>query len=867
MLWLVFLSLLPAITARDEDATVPFNSWNNTVDTLKYGLAFIVVLVAAHPLGLFFPKYFKLPLITGYLVIGIIAGPFVTNLLSEALVEMLSTYVSALALSFISFQAGQEIYLPELRPQLKQIFILLSVLYVTAMVILTSVHLLANDAFFYADFVTSCQLGIALMFGSISVLGSPATVMAIKIELNSVGPFTNLMLGVTMLAEFIVLVSFSISRIICLIYCADLQISAGNAVFTLAIVVSNLLLGGLIGLVIILIFEIPGSTANEHLDLHTSEATTSSPYSQESSQDPDTMPHPHNAYVEETDGERKPPKDPKFWTTHMSLYVKGFLWLTLGYMFYIATTTIGEATVASFGASWEVRFEPLLVLMVASCLAGHYSLIRHDMHVILDTVAPYMFLPFFVMTGAALKLDMVVDTLPLMSLYVCLRFVTVFIACYLGGRFLLKLTPRQYNNLWLTLTPQAGVALGLADEMRKLSSDPWAEEFAVTIVAAVVVNQIIGPVLCAFGLRRAGESMYERRAETQPVEGSVDGSDNDGSVNGGTALQSRPPSNITQDPRTLLPFHEIKSAVIIGGDEVAFEIALELSLYGAQVNVPLLDKEQADRWQTISETILQRSAKGESIQYKNKVKEPEREEHMEEMSSADVLILTGDGIRTLEYVRAMRAKLGEQYLRMIAVVPDCMCSKELKKLGVLVIQPAIALANIATRMALLNQKLAESLSHEISTTSDFVTAVCLSDKRREGRRLALGRSVVKHHSTNYDRLAEILAAESLPVPPPPSRVSMFGTSSAGFDPFSRRDNDMSAYEHFVIQNEPTVNDPTVFNEHFVQRSAGPIAPRMGISPSPQGGNPYAFVRSRSSGRRSWGNSGRGNVRRRTHSDV
>ncbi|CAI5742899.1 unnamed protein product [Peronospora destructor] len=204
---------------------------------------------------------------------------------------------------------------------------------------------------------------------------------------------------------------------------------------------------------------------------------------------------------------------------------------------------------------------------------------------------------------------------------------------------------------------------------------------------------------------------------------------------------------------------------------------------------------------------------------------------------------------------------------MIAVVPDCICIKELKELEVLVIQPAIALAHIATRMALLNQKLAESLSHEMSTTSDFVTTAYLSDMRREGRRLALGRSVVKHHSANYDRLAEILAAESLPVPPPPLRVSMFGTSSAGFDPFSRRDNGMSAYEHFVIQDVPTVHDPTVFNEHFVQRSAGPISPRLGISPSPQGGNPYAFVRSRSSERRSRGNSGRGSVQRRTRSNV
>ncbi|EGZ06352.1 hypothetical protein PHYSODRAFT_566097 [Phytophthora sojae] len=891
LLWHLSLLLLlvQAAAASDDDATVPFNSWNNTVDTLQYALAFIVVLVAAHPLGLYFPRLFKLPLITGYLVIGIIAGPFVANLLPKGLVDMLSSYVSALALSFISFQAGQEIYLPELRPQLKQIFALLSVLYVTAMVILTTVHLLANNAFFYDDFITNCQLGIALMFGSISVLGSPATVMAIKIELNSVGPFTNLMLGATMTAEFVVLVSFSISRIVCSIYCADLEVSMGNLLFTLSIVVSNLVLGAIIGLIIILIFQIPGSTADEHLDLHDPESITASNFSQkldlEGSQDPDRMPHPHNAYVEETDHERRRLRRHAFWTTRMSLYVKGFLWLTLGYVFYISTTTISEATVASYGLSWEVKFEPLLVLMVASCLAGHNSLIRHDMHVILDTVAPYMFLPFFVMTGAALKLDKVVDAIPLMSLYVCLRFVAIFIACYLGGRFLLKLTPRQYNNLWLTMTPQAGVALGLANEVKALSTDPWAGEFAATIVAAVVVNQIVGPVLCAIGLSRAGESMYDRVAEPQPIEDGADVSDSESSVNGGRSLhrtRSRlSSSNITQgngDPRTLLPFYKVKSAVVIGEDEVAFEIALELSLYGAQVNVPLLDKEQADKWHTINKTILSRSAKGELIQYKNKVRERENDEHVQGMSSADVLIFTGDGMRTLEHVRTMKALLGEEHPRMIAVIPDCTFSKDLKELGVLIIQPAIALANIATRMALLDQKLAKSLSQEISTTSDFATAAyfmnrdsihSLSEMRLEGRRLALGRSVVNHHSVNYDRLAEALAAENLPMPPPPSRVSMFGTSAAGFDPFARRGDGMSAYEHFVVQDEPDANDETVFNAQFVQRS-----PRLGVFPSPQGSNPYSFVRSRSSRNSGGGrprlNSATGSVHRglpRTYSDL
>ncbi|KAG3046389.1 hypothetical protein PC121_g20705 [Phytophthora cactorum] len=117
----------------------------------------------------------------------------------------------------------------------------------------------------------------------------------------------------------------------------------------------------------------------------------------------------------------------------------------------------------------------------------------------------------------------------------------------------------------------------------------------------------------------------------------------------------------------------------------------------------------------------------------------------------------------------------------------------------------------------------------------------LSELRLEGRRLALGRSVVNHHSVNYDRLAEALAAENLPMPRPPSRVSMFGTSAAGFDPFARRGDGMSAYEHFVVQDEPDVNKENVFNAQFVQRS-----PRLGVFPSPQGSNPSSFVQSWSS---------------------
>ncbi|KAE8896860.1 hypothetical protein PF001_g21911 [Phytophthora fragariae] len=809
---------------EDEDKTVPFNSWGNTIDTLRYGLAFVIVLVAAHPLGLFFPKFFKLPLITGYLVIGIIAGPFVANLLTEGLVNMLSSYVSALALSFISFQAGQEIYLPELRPQLKAIMILLGTLYVTAMVILTSVHLLVESAFFYDDMSIYCQLGIALTFGSISVLGSPATVMAIKIELDSVGPFTSLMLGATMTAEFVVLVSFSISRIVCSIYCAKLDVSMLNLMYTTSIVGANVLVGIMLAGVTILIFKIPGGEQHHEAD-HGEARPGSTYYDQKtgekvSTSNADMTPHPHNGADECTVDELQH-ESAGMLSPNAALSLKGFIWLTMGYVFYISTSTVAKATAAAYGLSWEIKFEPLLVLMIASCIAGHQTAIRHEMHVILDTAAPYMFLPFFVMTGAALKLDQVVAAIPLMTVYVLLRYVAIFIACYFGGRFLLKLTPRQYNNLWLTMTPQAGVALGLANEVKAMSNDTWAAEFAATIVAAVVVNQIVGPVLCALGLSRAGETLQDRLADVDLEKDEISKDNHNGNTNSVSQLEvSRRLSTPTGmfGNEELQHFYKVKNAVVIGDDEAAFEVALNLSLYGAQVNVPLLDEERTSKWKMMNETILSRAAKGDLISYKNTLKDRNT---AQAMSSADVLIFTGDANRTRENVRMLKSLLGSSHPRMIAFVPDCKFSKEMKAQGVLVIQPSIALANIATRMALLDQKLAQALSNEISTTSDFNTASyflradggnrgSLSEMRLEDRRLALGRSVVNHHSVDYDRLAEVLSTANLPMPPSPSRVAMFGTSAAGFDPFQR---ERSGSEFFVMHDDHDDTEEIVLNGH------------------------------------------------------
>ena len=82
-------------------------------------IIFAVVSIAASRLGVLFPKI-GLPLITGYLVVGAVCGPFVLNVIESSDLKDLG-FVTKFALAFIAFSAGAELYLPELRSLFKRI--------------------------------------------------------------------------------------------------------------------------------------------------------------------------------------------------------------------------------------------------------------------------------------------------------------------------------------------------------------------------------------------------------------------------------------------------------------------------------------------------------------------------------------------------------------------------------------------------------------------------------------------------------------------------------------------------------------------------------------------------------------------------
>ena len=128
----------------------------------------------------------------------------------------------------------------------------------------------------------------------------------------------------------------------------------------------------------------------------------------------------------------------------------------------------------------------------------------------IEHVGPVIYVLFFALIGARLR----IDTLPEMGAiglaYLVLRNVGKYGGAWLGGS-LGKAAPAVRRNLGMALFAQAGVVIGLAmsagDRFSELG--PEGEDLGLlvlnVITATTFVAQIIGPIMVKFAISRAGE--------------------------------------------------------------------------------------------------------------------------------------------------------------------------------------------------------------------------------------------------------------------------------------------------------------------------------------------------------------------------
>jgi Trk K+ transport system NAD-binding subunit len=115
-----------------------------------------------------------------------------------------------------------------------------------------------------------------------------------------------------------------------------------------------------------------------------------------------------------------------------------------------------------------------------------------------------IYILFFTLTGAALALDILLDTWPIALALFAVRLLGIFIGSFGGG--VIAKDPMQHNRLsWMAYVTQAGVALGLAKEVA-VEFPAWGDAFATVMISVIVVNQIVGPPFFKWVINRVGES-------------------------------------------------------------------------------------------------------------------------------------------------------------------------------------------------------------------------------------------------------------------------------------------------------------------------------------------------------------------------
>ncbi|MEO8551939.1 MAG: cation:proton antiporter, partial [Kofleriaceae bacterium] len=151
-----------------------------------------------------------LPKLTGYLIAGVIGGPFVLDLVTREMTSSLSV-VNGVATCILGLSAGAELDLVRIKPLLATLraITVLGVLF--AMVVLACVLFVLHPFLPMFDGTTLVQtLAICAVVAVALSAQSPAVVMALLAETRSEGSLSRLVLATVVVADLVVIVVYSI---------------------------------------------------------------------------------------------------------------------------------------------------------------------------------------------------------------------------------------------------------------------------------------------------------------------------------------------------------------------------------------------------------------------------------------------------------------------------------------------------------------------------------------------------------------------------------------------------------------------------------------------------------------------------------
>ncbi|MFO7964650.1 MAG: cation:proton antiporter [Desulfobacterales bacterium] len=416
----------------------PETAWQKA-GLINFSVGFILLIsyVTARIL-----KTLKLPMISGYIFTGIVAGPYITEFLSGEMVERL-LLINDLALAVIALTAGGKLELKSLKNRASAILLNTVFQSITVFLIVFGFFMLVGNRFEMTRHISPVHLSVmAVLLGVISVARSPSSAIAIISESRASGPFTETVLGVTILIDVLIIVFFTIAMAVSQILLSGKAFLQHEAFVALGIELAvSFIIGAVLG------------------------------------------------------------KGLSIYIQHVG---RDLILLLLFFAFSVTKVSLWLANVmeANFNASFHL--EPLLICMSAGFVVRNFTPSGTPFMSTLDRMSLPIFVLFFTHAGASLNLFSLLLCWPLAVCLVGMRAIGIFISSSIAG--MINRDPVSHSNsAWMAYLTQAGVSIGLAQLAGK-QFPQIGGYLTTIILAVIAINQVIGPILFKTSLGIVRES-------------------------------------------------------------------------------------------------------------------------------------------------------------------------------------------------------------------------------------------------------------------------------------------------------------------------------------------------------------------------
>ena len=418
--------------------------------------AYVAVLLLVALLSTRLMRVIKLPNVTGYIITGIIMGPFLFGVLFNnfsfenikdgliyGFVKNIG-WVSTVALGFIAFSIGTSFKATTIKALGKRVIVITIFEALGASFLVIAALLAAH--FIFPQYVS---LQLALTLAAIASATAPAATLMVIKQYRAHGPLVDTLLPVVALDDAAALILFAILFQIA-------SALAGGALSVYAIIVKPLLeITISLGVGIILGFII--SLANRLF---------------------------------------KSRNNRLIWCIFS-------VFAALGFYYLFKTPFMGGFELSS-----------LLTCMMAGAIYTNFVKESGRTLDVMDRFTSPIYMMFFVISGASLDLTIFFNgdglLVVLVALtYIIFRVIGKWSGAYIGAS-ITRCEPQVKKYIGFALVPQAGVAIGLSTTAYNLfSQNPATEKIGSLILAIILTStliyELIGPMVAKFALKKAHE--------------------------------------------------------------------------------------------------------------------------------------------------------------------------------------------------------------------------------------------------------------------------------------------------------------------------------------------------------------------------